>query len=133
MARLYAFLGELSSNGRHAKRNEGLCPSETGPGRHETAGGEVRQIPALCQVPFDEVRGVKLKTVELIVDERPLTKPRFKDDDLVPVRVKYGEKELQERLKALRARWDGELKLWYVRYGLIRGTDLEERLAQLYG
>ena len=82
---------------------------------------------------FDEVRGVKLKTVELIVDERPLTKPRFKDDDLVPVRVKYGEKELQERLKALRARWDGELKPWYVRYGLIRGTDLEERLAQLYG
>ena len=26
---------------------------------------------------FDETRGVKVKTVELIVDERPLTKPRI--------------------------------------------------------
>ena len=81
---------------------------------------------------FDEVRGVKLKTVEIIVEERPLRKPRFKDNDLVPVAVAYGEKELRELLKARKARWDGERKLWYVRYGLIRGTPLVERLAELY-
>jgi len=81
---------------------------------------------------FDETRGVKLKTVEIIVDERPLQAPRFRDDDLVPVRVAYGETELRQQLRALRARWDGERKLWYVRYGLIRGTLLVERLAELY-
>lgn len=81
---------------------------------------------------FDETRGMKIKTVELIVDERPLTTPRFRNDDLVPVAVGYGEKELREQLRALRARWDGERKLWYVRYGLIRGTPLEKRLAELY-
>ena len=70
--------------------------------------------------------------MELIVDERPLTKPRFRDDDLVPVQVAYGEKELQQQLRTLRARWDAERKLWYVRYGLIKDTPLVERLAGLY-
>lgn len=81
---------------------------------------------------FDESRGVKLKTVELIVDERPLTAPRFKDGDLVPVHVGYDEKELRQQLRAMRARWDTERKLWYVRYGSIRGTPLADRLVELY-
>ncbi len=38
---------------------------------------------------FDKTRGVKLKTVKIIVDEKPLDKPQFKDDDLVPVHVAY--------------------------------------------
>ncbi len=54
---------------------------------------------------FDETRGMKVKTVELIVDERPLTRPRFRDDELVPVRVGYGEAALREQLRGLRARW----------------------------
>lgn len=82
---------------------------------------------------FDEVRGVKLKTVEIIIDEKPLQSPRFKPEDLVPVRVAYDEVELRQQLRAMRGRWDAERKLWYVRYGLIRGTPLEERLAELYG
>ena len=45
-----------------------------------------------------------MKTVEIIVDERPLTKPRFKDDDVVPIHVAYGETELREKLRAMRAR-----------------------------
>lgn len=35
------------------------------------------------------------------------------------------------QLRTLQARWDGERKLWYVCYGLIRGTPLEKRLAEL--
>lgn len=81
---------------------------------------------------FDETRGVKLKTVELIVEEKALTSPRFKDDDLVPVHVAYDETELRQALRALRARWDSKRKLWYVRFGLIRGTPFEARLAELY-
>lgn len=82
---------------------------------------------------FDEVRGVRLKTVEIIADERPLRKPRFRDDDMVPVRVGYGEKVLREQMRAMRACRDGARKVWYVRYGLIRNTPLEERLTELYG
>ena len=79
---------------------------------------------------YDEVHGVKLKTVEIIVDEKPVRTPRFKDNDLVPVHVAYGETELRQQLRMLQARWDAERKLWYVRFGLIRGTVLEERLAE---
>lgn len=77
---------------------------------------------------FDEVREVKLKTVELIVDEKPLRKPRFKDDEMVPVSVKYDEVELREQLRNMRARWDAQLKLWFVKYGSVRGTVLESRI-----
>ncbi len=51
---------------------------------------------------------------------------------MVAVAVAYHEKELREQLRAMRARWDAERKLWYVRYGLIRGTPLVERLAEVY-
>ena len=81
---------------------------------------------------FDETRGVKVKTVELIVDERPLTAPRFRSDELVPVHVGYDEMELRQQLRALNGRWDADRKLWYVRYGSIKGTLLEERLVELY-
>ena len=81
---------------------------------------------------FDETRGVKLKTVEIVVEEKPLKRPRYRDGDMVPVAVAYHEKALREQLRALRARWDAERTLWYVRYGLIRGTPLEERVAEVY-
>jgi hypothetical protein len=81
---------------------------------------------------IDEERGMKLKTAEIIVDEKPLKGPRYRNDDLVPVAVAYHKQELRELLRALRARWDGERKLWYVRYGSIRGTALMERLAERY-
>jgi len=77
---------------------------------------------------YDEIRRVKLKTVELIVEERPLEIPRFRDDDIVPVSVAYDEVELREQLRKMRSRWDGEIKMWFVRYGLIRGTELESRI-----
>ena len=103
-----------------------LKPGQDGTKRLVEQYGKV----LLCvRYRFDEIRGVKLKTVEIIVDEKPLRKPRFKDDDLVPVQVAYGETELRQALRAMRARWDGERKVWYVQYGLIRGTPLEERLT----
>jgi hypothetical protein len=104
------------------------------PGQNGTKGLVEQYGDALLCVRyrFDEVRGMKLKTVEIIVDEKPLRTPRFKDDDLVPVHVAYDEKELRQQLHALQARWNSERKLWYVRFGLIRGTVLEERLAELY-
>ena len=78
---------------------------------------------------YDENHGVRLKTVEIVVEEKPW-KPsfRFRDDDIVPVLVAYSEKALRERLKAAGGRWDPEEKLWLVPYGPIRGTELEERI-----
>ena len=78
---------------------------------------------------YDEIRGVKLKTVEIIVDEKPLHHPRFKDDDIVPLSVAFDEVELREQLKKIRARWEPQIKMWFAPYGLIRGTPLEARIA----
>ena len=111
---------------RDMKAYAHLKPGQKGTRRLTEQYGE----KLLCvRYRFDETRAVKIKTVELIVDERPLTAPRFKDDDLVPVSVAYGETELRDQLRAMRARWDSQRKLWYVRYALIRGTPLAERIA----
>ncbi len=79
---------------------------------------------------YDESRGIRLKTVELIVEEKPWGPTRFKDGDIVPVLVGYDETELREQLRKLRARWSPEEKLWFVPYRLIRGTELEKRIPE---
>lgn len=79
---------------------------------------------------YDENRGVRLKTVEIIIEEKPLKQPRFKDGDIAPVLVNYDETELREQLRKMRARWSPEEKLWFVPYRLIRGTELEKRIPE---
>ena len=78
---------------------------------------------------YDEKRGVQLKTVEIVVEEK-ITGPvaRFRDDDLVKLVVAFTEKGLRDRLKDAGGRWDHQEKLWLVRYGAVRGTELEERI-----
>lgn len=80
---------------------------------------------------YDEKRGVRLKTVELVVEERPGV-PLFliHDGDMVPIEVMFEESELRERLRRMRARWDPDQKLWMVPYRLVRGTELEARIPQ---
>lgn len=78
---------------------------------------------------YDEARGVRLKTVEIVVEEKPWQPGmRRRDDDQVPVQVNYREKGLRDKLKAAGGTWNPEEKLWYVAYGAIRGTELEERI-----
>lgn len=77
---------------------------------------------------YDEKRGIRLKTVEVVVEEISGNRSRFKDSDVVPVSVHFEEMELREQLRSLRARWDTHAKLWFVPYRLIRGTPLEARI-----
>lgn len=80
----------------------------------------------------DEGRGLRLKTVELVVEEKPWRSPlSYRDGDIVPVIVAYTEKALRDRLKAAGGKWDPQKKLWRVPYGAIRGdTELEERILK---
>ncbi len=110
---------------RDMKAYAHLKPGQKGTVRLQEKYGDA----LLCvRYRFDELRQVKIKTVELIVDEKPLVKPRFSDEEMVPVSVFYDEEELRQQLRRVRARWDGEIKMWFVRYGLIRGTELESRI-----
>jgi hypothetical protein len=78
---------------------------------------------------YDEGRGVRLKTVEIVVEEKPWTPSlRLRDEEIVPVVVNFAEKALRDRLKGAGGKWDPEKKLWHVPYGAIRGTELEGRI-----
>lgn len=78
---------------------------------------------------YDEDRGVRLKTVEIVVEEKawnPLLPLR--DEDVVPMTVNFSEMDLREKLKDAGGRWNPEERLWFVPYGQIRGTELEGRI-----
>lgn len=79
---------------------------------------------------YDEIRGVRLKTVEIVVDEKSYKPPlRYRDEDVVAVIVSFTENVLRDKLKVAGGRWDPEKKVWHVLYGSIRGdTGLEERI-----
>ena len=81
---------------------------------------------------YDELRGVRLKTVEIIVEENPGTPSlRHRDTDIVAVMVPYTEKALRDMLKAAGGRWDPEGRLWQVPYGSIRvNAGLVERIVK---
>jgi hypothetical protein len=78
---------------------------------------------------YDEARGVRLKTVEIVVEEKPW-KPAFRqrDEEIVTIHVDYNEKGLRDMLKAVGGKWDPEKKVWRVPYGVARGTELEKRV-----
>lgn len=80
---------------------------------------------------LDKARGIRLKTVEIIVEQKEAGH-LHKDDELVPVAVAYTENGLRERLKAAGGRWSPQEKLWHVRYGTIKGdAELESRILAL--
>jgi hypothetical protein len=81
---------------------------------------------------YDETCGLRLKTVEIIVEAKPgTTSFRYRDTDIVAVMVPYTAKALREKLKAAWGRWDPEEKLWRVCFGSTRGeAGLVERIVR---
>ncbi len=79
---------------------------------------------------YDEANRMRVKTIELIVEKTPWTPParQFADSDLVPVRIGYADSASREKAKTAKGRWDPEQKLWFIRYGRIKGTTLEKHI-----
>lgn len=83
----------------------------------------------------DEGRGVRLKTVELVVEEKPWwpAASRQRDGELVAVKDAYDETALRAELRGLGGQWDATAKVWRIAYGLIRNRSLEKRIVQTPG
>lgn len=81
---------------------------------------------------FDEKRGVRLKTVEIVVEETPIRPSRYHDNDMVPVSVAFEEIEFRDQLRKMGAQWDPIQKRWLAPYGLVRGTALETRIVEQF-
>jgi len=79
---------------------------------------------------YDDTSRTRIKTVELIVEKEELPPPvqRIKDDALVSVQIAYGEVELGKLVKKLGGKWAADVKLWYIEYGKVRGTELEKHI-----
>ncbi len=81
---------------------------------------------------YDEIRQVRMKTVEIIVDEWPCDpNMRHRDKDIVAVMVPFKKTVLRDRLKAAGGRWDPEEKIWRILFGAIRNdAELVERIVK---
>ena len=126
-AKLWRFLRSLML--KDMKTHTHLKPGQKGTRRLVEQFGD----KFLCvRYRYDEIRQVRMKTVEIIVEERPCKPPlRYRDTDIVAVMVPFTNQALRDRLKAARGRWDPEEKLWRVRFGSIRGdAELEERILK---
>jgi len=81
---------------------------------------------------LDTIRGIRLKNVELVVEEKPYREcMRYRDEDIVSVIVAYTKTNLRDTLKKAGGRWDPEEKLWRVPFGAIRGdAEIEETILK---
>jgi hypothetical protein len=80
---------------------------------------------------YDAANRTRLKTVELVVEKTAWNPPvcKYSDNDLVAVRIQFADSVSREKAKAAKGRWDPEKKLWFMRYGKIKGTDLEKHIV----
>lgn len=104
-----------------------LKPGQKGTKRLQAEHGDA----LVCvRYRYDAARRKRIKTVELIVEEKDWepSLPKFGENDLVPVCIGYMEKELQEIARAAKGRWDPEAKVWRIRYGKVKGTVLEKHI-----
>jgi hypothetical protein len=80
---------------------------------------------------YDEESRTRIKTVELIVEKKELPPPvqRIKDETPVSVKIAYGETVLGKMARKLGGTWSADVKLWYIEYGKIKGTELEKHIV----
>lgn len=79
---------------------------------------------------YDAESRQRLKTVELIVERTEWTppRPRYAVNTLVPLRIEVAYMPLRLQAKAAGGRWNPEKRLWFVKYGNIAGTPLENHI-----
>ncbi|WP_239031691.1 hypothetical protein [Geomonas diazotrophica] len=113
---------------RDMKTQAHLKPGQKGTKRLVAKYGQA----LLCvRYRYDRVRGVRLKTVELVLEEKAWPMPtRHGDTAVVALQVAYTERALREKLKAAGARWDPVEKVWRVSFSSIQGTELEARVLK---
>ena len=109
----------------HVKTRAVLKPGQRGTKRlAEKYGADL-----LCvRFRYDAESRQRLKTVEVIVERKAWRppEPRYTEDALVPLRIRFDDMESRSLVKAAGGRWDREKKLWFAKYGRIAGTGLEK-------
>jgi hypothetical protein len=81
---------------------------------------------------YDEERQRKLKTVELVVEEKfwEPDEKRIPRNKVMSVRIFPNEPHLQRVVKAAGGRWIPQKKVWELAYGEILDLGLEKRIVK---
>ena len=81
---------------------------------------------------YDAQREKRFKTVELLVAECDWEPPRppFANDQIVALRVAFGEVAVRERVKQAGGKWNRDRKLWELRYDQAAALELAGRIVQ---
>ena len=78
---------------------------------------------------YDAVQNKRYKTVEIIVDEVDW-EPTPRPDELVAIKLAYGELALREKVKAAGGRWNPTRQVWELPYIEVLNLSLENRMAR---
>jgi hypothetical protein len=81
---------------------------------------------------YDRDRKMKVKTVELVAEEKihNCTKTRVPSNKIVYVRIRYGEVHYASMVKGSGGKWNPEKKLWEVPYGAVKTLGLTHRIVR---
>jgi hypothetical protein len=88
---------------------------------------------------YDAASGHRYTTVELVVAKAPwkvsARRPRAdrSPEEMVYVRVGFGEEVLRAKMKALGAIWRPQHKVWELPWGVVRGLGIEDRVVATQG
>lgn len=74
---------------------------------------------------YDVQRRRRVKTVELIVDEKPWT-PRPTDE--VWIQVGVDERGLQQQIRQMGGTWDAGRRRWRLTFSAVQALHLEDRM-----
>ena len=79
---------------------------------------------------YDAQRKKRLKTVELLVAERDWEpRPRFADDQIVGLRVAFGDVAVRTQVKQAGGTWNPERRVWQLRYDRVVALGLNSRIV----
>jgi len=105
------------------------------PGQNGTKKLAARYGERLLRVRYryDAKRGLRHKTVELIVESVPWT-PRQRNArrgpyDMVAVRIEFSETALRDRIKTAGGIWRHQQRLWEVDWKTVRELELQARVV----
>lgn len=81
---------------------------------------------------IDRTANRRLKTAEIIIDEKPAVKirSRIPSNKLMELRINYNDTYLRRIVKSAGGRWEPIKKVWLLPYGNIINLGLEKKMLQ---
>ena len=118
----------MKTDGKKLRTGKILKPNQPGTKKWvEKYGGNL-----ICvRYKYDDANNRKVKTVELLVEEKEWEKKSgiIPQNKLIRIRIDYEEIQLRKIVKAAGGRWDKNERIWKLAYGQVIALGLEGRIS----